>query len=121
MPSKKYPFLDEKQLGLVYETQRNHYRKNKDEIIRKNKERRDRYTKEKRYECELCKKAFGSKYRLDQHMNTKNHIMGTAIMNTKSSTGNTGAIKNHNTVNTAAKMPHTTVAKLFPMYPINIH
>lgn len=73
MPSKKYPFLDEKQLGLVYETQRNHYRKNKDEIIRKNKERRDRYTKEKRYECELCKKAFGSKYRLDQHMNTKKH------------------------------------------------
>ncbi len=42
-------------------------------------------------------------------------------MNTKSSTGNSGTNKNHNAVNTAAKMLHTTVAKLFPMYPINKH
>ena len=54
-------------------------------------------------------------------MNTKNHVMGTAIMKTKFSTAYVGTIKNHSTVKTAAKMPHTTVAKLFPMYPINIH
>ena len=42
-------------------------------------------------------------------------------MNTKSSTGNSGTIKNHIAVNTDAKMPHTTVAKLFPMYPTNKH
>ena len=47
--------------------------------------------------------------------------MGTAIMKTKFSTGNSGTIKNHNADKTAAKIPHTTVAKLFPMYPINNH
>ena len=42
-------------------------------------------------------------------------------MKTKFSTGYVGTIKNHNALNTAAKMPHTTVAKLLAMYPIIIH
>jgi len=40
--------------------------------------------------------------------------MGTAIRKTISSTGNIGTITYHKPVNTAAKIPHTIVAKWLP-------
>jgi len=51
-------------------------------------------------------------------MKTKNHIIGTAIRNTKFRTGMEGVRINHNAVKTAAKIPHTTVARLLPKYPM---
>jgi len=51
-------------------------------------------------------------------MKTINHVIGTAIRNTKSRTGKGGTRINHNPVKTDAKTPVTIVARLLPKYPM---